>query len=62
MRDAIFLFTTLTKFISKILVLPHSSANVVGLFSRINLNKTKHRNFFENYLYKQYLHTKVLTI
>ena len=50
MQDAIFLYSTLAKFIPKILVLPHSSANVVRVFSRINSNKTTIRNFFENYL------------
>ena len=45
--------STLTKFIPKILALPPSSANVVTEFSRINLNKTKLRNFFVNYLKKR---------
>ena len=37
----------LLKFISKLLVLPYSSANVVTVFSRINRNKTKLKIFFE---------------
>ena len=47
-RCYIFLISTLAKFIPKILVLPHSSVNVVTVFSRINLNKIKLRNFFVN--------------
>ena len=41
LQDVMFLFSTLAKCIPKILVLPHSPANVVKVFSRINLNETK---------------------
>lgn len=38
-----YLFPTLTQFIKKILIIPHSAANVERIFSRVNLNKTKAR-------------------
>lgn len=41
-------FPTLTKFVSSILCLPSSSANVERIFSKVNLNKTKYRNRLEN--------------
>ncbi|XP_061389174.1 uncharacterized protein LOC133324344, partial [Musca vetustissima] len=37
-------FPIITKFVRKIMVLPHSSANVERVFSQVNLNKTKSRN------------------
>lgn len=37
-------FPTLTKFVSSIMALPHSSANVERIFNIVNLNKTKTRN------------------
>ena len=40
-QDAFFLLSILLTFIPKVLELPHYSANVVRVFRRINLSKTK---------------------
>ena len=42
-QDAIILFSNLAKFFPIILVIPHPSANVVRVFSRINLIVFSHR-------------------
>ena len=38
-RDVSFLFSILMKFVSNILILPQSLANVERLFRRVDLNK-----------------------
>ena len=41
-------FLILTQFVSSIMTLPHSSANVERIFNIVNLNKTKTRNAFDS--------------
>lgn len=53
-----YLFPKLSSFIQKILVLPHSSANVERIFSHVNLNKTKQRNRLEPDTLEGILYTK----
>lgn len=56
--DSSLLFPTLTNFMKKILVLPHSSANVERVFSQVILNKTKVRNRLEKSSLEAILYTK----
>lgn len=58
--DDTFYFPNLTKLVSQLLVLPHSSAAVERIFSQVNLNKTKLRNRLENNTLTGLLHTKRL--
>lgn len=51
-------FPTLTTFVQKILVLPHSSANVERVFSQVNINKTKCRNRLEKESIEGILYSK----
>lgn len=57
-RNSSLCFPTLTKLITKILVLPHSSANVERVFSQVNINKTKVRNSLKNSCLEAILYTK----
>lgn len=52
------LYPELTKFVSALLVLPHSSACVERIFSTINLNKTKTRNKLSSETLSGILHSK----
>lgn len=56
--DGTAMFPTLSDFVSKLLCLPHSSANVERVFSQINLVKTKTRNSLETGTVQATLHTK----
>lgn len=51
-------FPILTKFVQKIMTLPHSSANVERIFSQVNLNKTKIRNSLKNETLEGILYAK----
>lgn len=54
------LYPTLSKFVSAVLSLPHSSAAVERIFSSINLIKTKQRNRLKTNTIEGLLHTQEL--
>lgn len=56
--DSRILFPVLSKFMKKVLVLPHSSANVERVFSQENLNKNKYRNRLSRDSMEGILYTK----
>ena len=58
--DGIPKFPLLSKFVLLMLSLPHSIANTEGVFSQINLNKTKTRNRMDTSTLQGLLYTKGL--
>lgn len=52
------MFPVLSKFMSDLLILPHSSANVERIFSSVNLMKTKQRNRLTTETLSGLLHAK----
>lgn len=52
------MFPLLSEFVRKLLVLPHSSANVERVFSAVNLLKTSTRNKLSTDTLQGLLHTK----
>lgn len=56
--DSLGAFPVLSKFVQQIMILPHSSANVERIFSQVNINKTKCRNYMENESLQGILFTK----